>query len=156
MMARSLRTLIPAVAFLLISVSGLSAQHATLGDNQVYLPKGIIHRPLRGTDSRPGYFMRADSSFVIHYDIGKMAGTHMHVGRKPETTWFIEHELDGRPAFTGAWTKDGKRMITTTVMLPGNDPFAGAANFFAEIRTDQDVAEFVLIVGTFARATVRK
>lgn len=115
----------------------------------IVLIAGYTHRPLRGTDSYPGSFVRRDSTFRIDYDIGGMAGTQMHPGRRSECIWFIEHQVDGRPAYTGVFMDGSSRRIATTIHVLGGPRRVDPANFQAEIRSEQDVAEFMLIAASY-------
>ncbi len=124
------------------------AQRVEMRTGTVVLPQGYTHRPLRGTDSSPGSFVRADGGFTVHYDIGGMAGTHMGPHRRAECAWFIEHQVNGRRAYTGMLESEGRRQIVTTIMDQPRGR-ASPANFTADVRGDRDVAEFMLITGSY-------
>ena len=66
------------VAALCVQPSPSHAQRVTVGQGSVQLPTGFVLRELRGTDSHPGRILRADSTLVLHDDIGAMSGAHAH------------------------------------------------------------------------------
>jgi hypothetical protein len=136
------------IALLLCQAAPAVAQRIEMHPGTVVLPQGYAHRPQQGRDSWPGSFVRADGGFTVHYDIGAMAGTHMGPHRRAECAWYVEHEVAGRPAWTGVIEHDGRRRIVTTIM---DDPqgYMTPANFFAEVSGDRDVAEFMLIVASY-------
>jgi hypothetical protein len=84
--------------------------------------------------------------FVVHFDIGYMAGTHMHERRKKECEWYIEHTISGNKAFTGMRRVEGKRRVTTTIL---DNPLYSPANFWTDVRSEKDLATFFAIVGTY-------
>ena len=49
-------------------------QQVVLPTGTLTLPPGFTHQAQRGTDSYPGRIVAQDSSLVIQYDIGPMAG----------------------------------------------------------------------------------
>jgi hypothetical protein len=110
---------------------------------------------LRGTDSAPGVIRRADSSLVIHYDIGAMAGVRVHPGRRRDFAWFIEHEVGGRRAYSGLILADGRRQLATTVLGDSREAWSLPANFVADVRSERDVAEFMLVVSSYRPANER-
>ena len=99
-------------------------------------------------DSFRGTLVRKTDGFTITFDVGKMAGTHMHKGKQAACTFFRSHKIGGLAALTGIeWIPDGQR-ITTTIAFDlknGIDP----ANFWADFHKDSDIAEFILIVTTY-------
>ncbi|HEU4561731.1 MAG TPA: hypothetical protein VFS20_28155 [Longimicrobium sp.] len=131
-----------------------AAQRVEMRTGSVVLPRGYTHLTLRGTDSSPGSFVRAEGGFTVHYDIGGMAGTHMGPHRRAECTWLIEHRVDGRTAYTGMMESEGRRRIVTTIMGEGGR-WSFPANFTADVRGDRDVTEFMLIVGSYVARTGR-
>jgi hypothetical protein len=136
------------LALLLCWATPAAAQQTAMRTGTIVLPQGYTHRPLNGTDSSPGSFVRADGGFTVHYDIGGMAGTHMSPYRRAECTWYVEHRVDGRRAYTGMIVSEGRRRIITTIMGE-RERWSTPANFTADVRGDRDVAEFMLIVGSY-------
>ena len=136
------------IALLLCWTAPAAAERVEMRTGTVVLPQGYIHRQLRGTDSSPGSFVRADGGFTVHYDIGGMAGTHMGPHRRAECTWFVEHQVDGHRAYTGMTESEGRRRIVTTI-VGDTRGMLFPANFTADVRGERDVAEFMLIVGSY-------
>ena len=143
------------LSLLLCWAAPTAAQRVEMRTGSVVLPQGYTHHPVRGTDSSPGSFVRAAGGFTVHYDIGGMAGTHMGPLRRAECVWFIEHRVNGRTAYTGMTESEGGRQIVTTIMGGGDGRWAFPANFTADVRGDRDVAEFMLIVGSYVARTQR-
>ena len=99
-------------------------------------------------DSFRGPLVRKTDGFTITFDVGAMAGSHMHDEMKAACTLFRSHKIGGLAALTGIeWIPDGQR-ITTTIAFDskkGVDP----ANFWADFHKESDIAEFMLIVTTY-------
>jgi hypothetical protein len=124
-------------------------QQVLLPTGTLTLPPGFTHQAQRGTDSYPGRIVAQDGSLVIHYDIGPMAGAHVHPSRRGDFVWFLEHDVNGYQAYTGMFLKDRQRWLATTVLGQGSDPLALPANFEAMIAGEREQAAFLLIVATY-------
>jgi hypothetical protein len=124
-------------------------QQIVLPTGTLTLPRGFIHQAQQGTDSYPGLILAQDSSLVIHYDIGPMAGARVHPSHRSDFLWFIEHEVNGYQAYSGLRSKDGDRRLATTVLGEGSDPLALPANFEAAVRGERELAAFMLIVTSY-------
>jgi hypothetical protein len=124
-------------------------QQIVLPTGTLTLPPGFIHQTQRGTDSYPGLIVAQDSSLLIHYDIGPMAGARVHPSRRSDFLWLIEHEVNGYQAYSGLFLRDGNRQVATTVLGQGSDPLALPANFEATIRGERELAAFMLIVTSY-------
>ena len=113
---------------------------------QITLPPQYTMRQTGTIDSVMGV-IKCPRGIVIEFDIGHMAGIHMHERRKAECEWYIEHTIAGQLAFTGVRRVEGKRRIITTTYgeLPASEP----ANFWADVRNEKDVATFLAIVTTY-------
>ena len=136
------------LALLLCWAVPAAAQRTAMRTGTIVLPKGYTHHPLNGTDSSPGTFVRADGGFTVHYDIGGMAGNHMGAHRRAECAWYVEHRVNGRPAYTGMIVGEGRRRLVTTIMGE-RERWSTPANFTADVSSDRDVAEFMPIVGSY-------
>src|SRR5215211_4143000 len=86
-------------------------QVITLDVGEVTLPKGFVHKRIGMTDSSMGEISRSDGTLVISYDIGPMAGTHMHPRKRKECSWFQEQTIGGRKVYTGLVEKQDKREL---------------------------------------------
>lgn len=65
-----------------------------------------------GTDSAMGTITSPTGDLVIHYDIGAMAGTHMHEGRRSECSWFDVDDDGGRIRSAGTLAATGELVVT--------------------------------------------
>jgi hypothetical protein len=99
-------------------------------------------------DSFMGTLTRKTDGFTINFDVGLMAGVHVSDSNKAKCIFYRRHSIGGRPASTGIERiADGQR-ITTTIDYDSKTQHA-PANFWADIRKDSDIAEFLLIVTTY-------
>jgi hypothetical protein len=99
-------------------------------------------------DSFRGTLTRTSDGFAITFDVGLMAGVHMSDSNKAKCTFYRRHSIGGRLASTGIERiADGQR-ITTTIDYDSKTQRA-PANFWADIRKDSDIAEFLLIVTSY-------
>ena len=145
-----MRPLLILVLLLGVAAPLAAQQRAALQSGTVELPPGFELRSLRGTDSYPGTIVRADSGLVIHYDIGAMAGTRVTPLGRDAFLWMVEHRVNGYVAYTGLFEEEGCRWIATTIHGDGREPpFTLPANFTAEVRSERDVAEFILITSSY-------
>ena len=117
------------------------------------LPPGFTHQAQRGTDSYPGRIVAQDSSLVIHYDIGFLAGARVNPSRRSDFLWFLEHEVNGYRAYSGVFLEGQDRRLATTVIGDGSDPRSFPANFVASVRGEREVAAFMLIVTELSSAS---
>lgn len=100
------------------------------------------------TDSVLGKLTRKSDGFVIHFDVGGMAGLHMHDGEKAHCTFYRNIQVGGLPAALGIKpVANGQRIAISMGDLVKLRQ--SSANFWADIRNDSDIAEFMLIVTTF-------
>ena len=99
-------------------------------------------------DSFMGTLTRKTDGFTITFDAGLMAGVHMSDSNKAKCTFYRRHSIGGIPASTGIErVADGQR-ITTTIDYDSKTRRA-PVNFWADIRKDSDIAEFLLVVTTY-------
>jgi hypothetical protein len=128
----------------------LQSQVVTLGVGEIALPGGFAHKTVGVTDSSMGAIKKSDGALVISYDIGPMAGTHMHPGRRKECRWFREQVIDGRQVYLGLVEKNGQRELIVTVMTDGvSEPLALPANFRAAVRGRRDVADVMRVAAGY-------
>jgi hypothetical protein len=118
---------------------GISVGKIALPPHYTYARTGTIDSDM-GTITGP-------QGFVVNFDVGYMAGTHMAESRRKECEWFLEHTVGGRRALTGVVRKDGKRVLITTIW--SQTPRDVPANFWTTVRTEKDVAMFMAIVTTY-------
>jgi hypothetical protein len=141
---KTLTTLLLSVALTFPSIAATyDVRHGTVTapDDYAFKHTGMI-------DSYKGTLIRKSDGFTIHFDIGLMAGAHMHEGKKANCSFFRQHSLGGFPASTGIEkVADDQRIVTTVGYDPKN--LYGPANFWAVIRKDSEIADFLLIVTTY-------
>jgi hypothetical protein len=117
---------------------------------EVTLPKDFENKIIGGTDSLMGEIKRADESLIISYDIGPMAGTHMHPERRVECSWFQEQIINGRKVYMGLIDKEGKKELIVTIMMDErNEPLTLPANFKATVRNKRDIADMKKIATSY-------
>ena len=117
-------------------------------DGTFEAPEGFVFKHTGTKDSFMGTLTRRADGFTITFDVGWMAGVHMSDAKKPDCTFYRRHSVGGIPASTGIQRAAAGRRITTTVdydRATNRQP----ANFWAEVRDESDVAEFLLIVTTY-------
>lgn len=120
------------------------------GVGEVTLPKGFVHKIIGGTDSLMGEIKRADGTLLISYDIGPMAGTHMHPGKRSECSWFQEQIINGRKVYLGVVEKQGKKELIVTIMMDGESRQLNLpANFRATVRSKRDIADVKKIATSY-------
>jgi len=110
-----------------------------LPDN-VRLMDGWKHERLRGIDSTVGRFV-GERGFEIYYDMGGMAGNWAAGARKRnDVAWSREQTVNG--ARCEIVMTNGGRIIAT---YPER-----TLNFFAEIKSPEDMADFMLLAMTYS------
>ena len=142
-----MKTLITFLFALALAFPAIAATY-DVGYGTITASEDFVFKHTGTTDSFMGTLTHKTDGFAISFDIGKMAGTHMHEGRKATCTFFRKHSIGDLPATTGIENvSDGRRIATTVDFDPKTrrDP----ANFLAVIRKDSDIAEFLLIVTTY-------
>jgi hypothetical protein len=126
------------------------SQVVALDVGEITLPEGFVHKRIGMTDSLMGEIRRSSGTLVISYDIGPMAGIHMHPQRRRECTWFQEQLIEGRKVYLGLIEKQGKRELIVTMMMDeGSDPLTLPANFRATVRNKRDIADVKKIAASY-------
>ncbi len=122
-------------------------------------PEDFVFKHTGTMDSFMGTLTRKSDGFVITFDVGEMSGMIMYEGKKAKRTYFRKHRIGALSASTGienviagqaaANVPEGQR-IATTINGDSNAPGdRNPANFWAPIRTNSDIADFLLIVTTY-------
>ncbi|HSK72539.1 MAG TPA: hypothetical protein VK892_12620 [Pyrinomonadaceae bacterium] len=105
----------------------------------IKLLDGYVHVPLRGIDSWVGR-IKKEGRLTITYDIGYLAGEYVnHCLWDNSCLWYKEQQ------FNGGLVK---------IALGSNEAIYATfpktyANFYAEVKTQEDIAEFLLIIMTY-------
>ena len=142
-----MKTLITFLSALALAFPAIAATY-DVGYGTITASEDFVFKHTGTADSFMGTLTRKTDGFTITFDVGKMAGTHMHEGKQAKCTFFRKHSIGELPATTGIENvSDGQRIVTTVDYDPKTqrDP----ANFWAVIRKDSDMAEFLLIVTTY-------
>ena len=100
---------------------------------------GYQHKAEAAEDSAAGKIWK-EGGITIHYDIGRLAGQCVDPARRCDYAWFREQQVNGHTVYS-ARTKDGQVLVT----FPGAEP----ANFYADCRSQDDVADMLLMVLTY-------
>ena len=134
--------------FCLLAGFSVHAETYEVGSGTITASDEFVFKHTGTADSFAGKLTRKSDGFTVYFDIGKMAGTHMHDGKKDQCTYFRKHSIGGLPAITGIETiPDGKRIVTTVAYDPKTD--RDPANFWVAIHKDTDIADFLLITTTY-------
>lgn len=106
----------------------------------IRLLDGYRHIRKKGIDSRVGE-ISAPSGLTIRYDIGRMAGAYAPrvCAEATACLWYKKQNNNGNEVVVGL-TREGKIYAT----FP-ND----YANFYADTKSSEDVADFLLMVLTY-------
>jgi len=142
-----MRILITLLLALSCAVPAIAATY-DVGHGTITAPEDFVFKHTGTKDSFMGTLTRKSDGFVITFDIGMMAGTRMHEGKKEKCEFFRKHRVGTLSATTGIEAVEGVRQIATTVDYDPKtkrDP----ANFWAVIRKDTDIADFLLVVMTY-------
>jgi hypothetical protein len=110
----------------------------------IKLLDGYVHIQEQGYDTWVGR-IKKEGGLNIIYDIGFLAGEYVnHCLRENTCTWYKEQQLKGGLVKI-ALAKDG-RIIAT---FPKT-----TANFIAEVKSPEDIADFLIMILTYDETTV--
>lgn len=104
----------------------------------IKLLPGYQHKKLQGIDTRVGRIWK-EGGLAIDYDIGRLAGNAAKSQDQASLRWSKEQVVDGR-AVQFAFTKDRKLFVTFPQSF---------ANFSASVRSEEDLADMLLMVLTY-------
>lgn len=141
-----MKLLLTVLTFLAVTLAAL-AETCDLVQGTIEVPDGYVFEK-GATDSILGKITRKSDGFTIRFDVGGMAGIHMHDGMKAQCTYYRTHQVNGLPAITGIESLPAGRKITISIgdaLKLRESP----ANFWTDIRQDTDIADFLLIVTTY-------
>jgi hypothetical protein len=131
---------IMAMVFLLSAV--VCAYGADEPPGGIKLLDRYMHQKLPGTDSFPGRIWR-ENGLEIKYDIGGMAGNYASQVDPSQQKWRKQQTINGREVIIVL--KNDDHMIVTFAKIGDLAP----ANFFALIRSQDDIADMLLTVLTY-------
>ncbi len=143
----SMKTLIIVLMAVSLARTAL-AETYDVGSGTFEASEDFVFKHTGTKDSFMGTLTRKSDGFTITFDVGFMAGVHMSDSKKAKCTFYRRHSIGGIPASTGLESiSDGQRITTSLdydlrIQRP-------PANFWADIRKDSDIAEFMVIVTTY-------
>ncbi len=125
----------------------LADDPASPAPGNIKLLTGYVHEKLQGVDTLVGKISKPDG-LTIQYDIGYFAGNHAAAQEKEKEKilWSKDQLIAGHPVKI-VLTKDRTLYIT----FPDS-----TANFFAKIRSDEDLADMMLMILTYEPPTPPK
>ncbi len=110
----------------------------------IKLLNGYVHIQERGIDTWVGR-IKKEGGLDIRYDIGHLAGEYVNFCVRENTcVWYKEQQLKGGLVKI-ALTKDGSIIAT----FPKT-----TANFIAEVKSQEDIADFLIMILTYDEQTV--
>ena len=114
----------------------------------IEVPEDFIFAHTGTKDSFMGTVTRKSDGFSIHFDVGGMAGVHMHEGKQAQCTFFRKQRVGELPAVTGIEPVASGPRITISIGEPAK-AHQSPANFWADITQPSDIADFLLIVTSY-------
>ncbi|MDT8389704.1 MAG: hypothetical protein RRC34_04245 [Lentisphaeria bacterium] len=139
-----------AFVILAISVSSscLLGASKDLGVGTIEIPPGFTEERTGTIDSRRGTITNLTTNLQIGYDIGHMAGTHMHP-KKEGLVWYREQTLGNQKAYIGLIQDGQSKRVAITLLhkqgLHSGTPWNYPANFWADIEDEQQLTDLLLI-----------
>ncbi len=110
----------------------------------IKLLKGYVHTPLQGIDTWVGR-IKKEGGLNIKYDIGSLAGEYVnHCLYNNTCVWYKEQQLKAGLV---------KIALTEYETIIATFPKT-TANFYAEVKSQEDIAEFLLMILTYDEAQV--
>jgi hypothetical protein len=110
------------VVGLFASILQLTDMLSTIAEEKVQsdsgsfmIPNEFTFRRTGTADSFKGAINRKSDGFVVHFDIGLMAGTHMNSNKQPSCSYYREHTINGVSARSGLQSNNSVRTIATTI-----------------------------------------
>ena len=135
-----------------------------IGDDPPYgnlrLLDGYKYQRSKTVDTINGRIYNADG-FSIEFESGISEGYAADPTKRREYIWFREQTINGnkvylaftKPGVGTQWEPVNRRKSNTgrivLVTFPGNFGLMDAANFFAEVTNDEELADMLLMVSTF-------
>ena len=111
----------------------------------IRLINGYTHVKKRGIDTSVGE-IRKPGGMTIRYDIGVLAGRMAGYDcGNGQCLWYKRQQINGKDIWIGL-TKDGTMVATFPEIY---------VNFYAQIRSQEDIADFLLMIFTYGNEPVR-
>jgi hypothetical protein len=122
------------VAFGCFGARAIAADPAPGG---MKLLPGYEHTKRRGIDTDVGKITKKDG-LTIEYDIGGLAGNYAKNAAKGKPLWYKQQTV-GKQKFDVCLSKERTLYVTAD----------GFANFYAKVKTDEDIADVLLMALTY-------
>jgi hypothetical protein len=119
----------------LVAISVVAAQEGDPPPGSIKLLPGYRHKTEQGIDTAVGRIWK-EGGLTITYDIGRLAGHYAGPDAHADFLWRKEQML-GEQVVWCALTKEGQLIITFAKT---------SANFFAKVKTQEDIAEVLLMI----------
>lgn len=132
------------------SFTGTFAQSKTIQTppGNIQLLPGYVHERRSGVDSEVGE-IKKPGGLLIKYDIGRMAGNYVKSNYEPEklnSLWLKSQKIKDQE-LTILYLKNGNIYATFT---------SKPANFFSNVKTNEELAEFLIIIFTYDSESAKK
>jgi hypothetical protein len=105
---------------------------------------GYEHTKRRGIDTEVGRIAKKDG-LTIEYDIGGLAGNYAKNAAKNKPLWSRQQTV-GKQKFDVCLDKERTLYVTVD----------GFANFYAKVKSDEDIADVLLMALTYGQPAERK
>ena len=124
---------------LLLSGTGSDATETTDSPpGAIKLLPDYTHQTQQGIDTRMGKIFKK-GGLTIQYDIGFFAGNYAGSQQKNQRRWYKEQIINGQTVQL-VRTKDRTLCVTFV---------EHSANFYAKVKTEEDIADVLLMVLTY-------
>jgi hypothetical protein len=116
------------------------------------LPAEFSNRRTGTIDSDKGEI--TDGHLLLNYDIGLMAGAHMHIELKPLCTFYLDTLINGRKTLIGLKEKERQSELIITIYEDFAKPTnLFPANFWADVKNEADLKNVLAIVFSYVPRT---
>ncbi|MGV3541480.1 MAG: hypothetical protein ACO1OQ_16810 [Rufibacter sp.] len=119
------------------------------------LGSGLVNAPIVFTNKRTGTKDSykgelAKENFIIHYDIGKMAGAHMNEKLKGQCSYYADTIMNGYRTSVGLIKQNGQTNLKITIWgdYP-SAPFTFPANFWSVVKNEREVQDVMAIAMSY-------
>lgn len=119
------------------------AKEIDLSYGTLDLPDGFVEKPTKGIDSKVGTIVSEKEKLEIHYDIGRLAGLYADPkARKDRWVWFKEGKANDHTYYYAVSKRVAASFYVTF-------PDVGPTNFYADVKTEQEINRVLEIVTKF-------
>ena len=138
-------------AFSMMDTLPVWSETININIGTIEVPNGFHHQRTGTKDSERGV-ITSPQGLTLNYDIGRMAGTHMYSGLQKDCLWYREQFINGRDVISGIINRDGKKQLIITIREreQAKGVFQSPANFWADTKRDEDIAEVILIALSYS------